>query len=452
MTLALKEFDEELKAQKERSRNDATMVSADWIILKESEATIFTGYEKTEDDINIIKYRKVNIKGKDICQLVFDRTPFYAESGGQTGDKGYIESDNEKITIIDTIKENNLVIHLSSIVPADASAPFRAVIDKDARQMTANNHTATHLMHHALRTVLGNHVEQKGSLVSPEKLRFDFSNFNRVNEEELARVEEMVNEMIMSNIIRIIHKDTPIEEAKKMGAIALFGEKYGDKVRVVRFGNSVELCGGTHVENTGTIGLFKIVSEGAVAAGVRRIEAVTSRNALAYINEKLNSLNEISAMLKSTGNIAAGVAKIVEENKNLQQTIEKIQEASSLAMRKELVNEAEKVNGCTLVSGIVEEATAEMLKNIAHQIRQTEASASIILGSHSEGKVSLLIAFTDDLTKNKGLNAVEIIKSVAAEIKGGGGGQPFLATAGGKNPSGLSSALKKATEIVKLRL
>lgn len=452
MSLDMAEFDTELKSQKERSRNDAVKVSGDWFVLNDTETTVFTGYDKTEDEIRIIKYRKVNVKGRDICHLVFDRTPFYAESGGQAGDKGYIESDSEKIAVADTIKENNLIIHITDRLPEDAGAVFCAVIDKKARQLTANNHTATHLMHHALRSVLGTHVEQKGSLVTPEKIRFDFSHFNRVTQEELAQVEMLVNELIMSNTARVVHSETPIEEARKMGAMALFGEKYGDKVRVVMFGDSVELCGGTHTENTGTIGLFKIISEGAVAAGVRRIEAVTSDTALKYINEKLNSLEEIGLMIKSAGNIVAGVAKVIEENKNLQQTIEKMHEASASLKKKELLSSAENFNETRLVAAVVDNASADMLKNISHQIRQTEKSAAIVLGSELEGKVSLLVTFTDDLIKSKALNAVEIIKSVSSEINGGGGGQPFMATAGGKNPAGLDSAVQKASAMIRSRL
>jgi len=452
LTLNNDEFTEELNAQKERSRNDAVKVSGDWIVVRDSEGTVFTGYDKTEDDIKIVRYRKINVKGKDLYQLVFDRTPFYAESGGQTGDNGYIESDNERIEVSNTVKENNLIIHISANPPADAFAPFRAVINVKARQLTARNHTATHLLHYALRSILGSHVEQKGSLVSPEKLRFDFSHFNRVTPEELTQAERMVNEIIMSNIIRIVHENVPVDEAKKMGAMALFGEKYGNNVRVIRFGNSVELCGGTHVESTGTIGLFKIISEGAVAAGIRRIEAVTSENALNYVNEKLNSLNEISGMIKSTGNITAGVLKLIEENKALRQTIEKMQDNAALAKRKELTDKAEIFNGYTIFSYILEDATPDMIKNIAHQIMQSNSEIAIVIGSSFEGKAFLLVAFTDNIVKSKTLNADEIIKSVSSEINGGGGGQPFLATAGGKKPEGLQQAVKKAVDKIKSML
>jgi len=452
LSLNNEEFTEELNIQKARSRSDAAKISGDWVVLRDSEATVFTGYDKTEDDIQIVRYRIVNVKGRVVYHLVFDRTPFYAESGGQTGDKGYIESDNEKIEITDTVKENNLIIHITSNQPSDAAAPFRAVINEKARQLTARNHTATHLMHYALRSVLGTHVEQKGSLVSPDKLRFDFSHFNRVTPEEINQVEQMVNNIIMSNITRVVHEDVPVDEAKKMGAMALFGEKYGDRVRVIRFGSSVELCGGTHVDSTGTIGLFKIISEGAVAAGIRRIEAVTSENALRFVNEKLVSLNEISGMIKSAGNVVAGVARLVEENKNLQQTIEKMQEAAALAKRKELTEKAEKINGLTIYSGVLEDVTSDMLKNIAHQLRQTQEEAAIVIGGSSEGKASLLVAFTDSFIAGKSANAVDIIKSVSSLINGGGGGQPFLATAGGKKPEGLHDAVKKAVDEVKSKL
>ncbi len=452
MSLDLHEFEQELTAQKERSRHDAVKISGDWHSLGDNEVTVFTGYDRNEDDIRIIKYRKVNIKGKDICHLVFDRTPFYAESGGQVGDRGYIESETEKIFISDTVKENNLIIHVASKIPEEPSLSFHAVIDGKARQLTANNHTAAHLLHNALRSVLGDHVEQKGSLVTPEKLRFDFSHFNRLTTEEIDAVEAKVNNLIMNNIPRVVHEDTSVDDAKRMGAIALFGEKYGDKVRVIRFGNSIELCGGTHTSSTGTIGIFKITSEGAIAAGVRRIEALTSEGALAYINEKINSLNQITSMLKSAGNVVAGVGKIIDENRTLQQTIQKMHETTAAHQKRELVEKAALINDTMLISAAINDSNADMLKNISHQLRQTEKSCAMILGTHAEGKVTLLVAFTDDLVVSKNLNAVEIIRSVASHINGGGGGQPFLATAGGKNPSGLQTAIEKAAEIVKAKL
>ena len=329
MDLDYKGFEEEMKNQKERSREDASVTTADWTIVNDIEGTEFTGYDKYEDDVIITKYRTVKVKGKESFHLVFNKTPFYAESGGQVGDTGQIISAKERITITDTIKENNLIIHLAKNLPVDPSQPFRAVVDGEKRVMTANNHTATHLIHNALRTVLGKHVEQKGSLVTPDRLRFDFSHFSKVTKEELSRIEEQVNKMVRENHICRITRGIPIEKAKAMGAMALFGEKYGDTVRVVEFGNSVELCGGTHVSSTGTIGIVKIVSEGAIAAGVRRIEAVTASKAEEYINEKLNQIEEIAALLKSTGNVSESVEKLISENSILKKSIEKYQAQSA---------------------------------------------------------------------------------------------------------------------------
>ncbi|MCJ7820968.1 MAG: alanine--tRNA ligase [Bacteroidales bacterium] len=452
MTLDEAAFNAELNAQKERSRDDAVVVAGDWITVRDADSTVFTGYDRTEDTVNIAKYRSINSRGREAVHLVFDRTPFYAESGGQAGDRGMIRSEKEEISIRDTVKENNLTIHIADNLPRDPSVPFTAVVDRNTRVQTANNHTATHLLHHALRKVLGMHVEQKGSLVTPVKLRFDFSHFTQVTAAELSAVELMVNEMIMQNIPSEVLPETPVQQALNMGAMALFGEKYGETVRVVRFGDSVELCGGTHVENTGIIGLFKITYEGAVAAGVRRIEAITSREAFNWVNEKLKSLDEISSMLKSTGDPAVNVSKMVNENATLKHTIEKMQAAAAVAARNELLEKAEVFNGCTIITGEVENADAEALKNIAHQLRQTQPHSAVILGSEADGRVALLVGLSDELIKTSGLNAVEIIKATAPEINGGGGGQPFLATAGGKKPAGLKNALAKAVAMVKDRL
>jgi len=449
MTLDEDAFTHELNAQKGRSRDDAAITAGDWVVINDVDKTVFTGYDRTEDTVHIARYRKVNARGKEAVHLVFDRTPFYAESGGQTGDKGFITSGNEKIIISDTVKENNLIIHLASRVPSDPTQPFTATVNREARQQTANNHTATHLMHHALREVLGKHVEQKGSLVSPEKLRFDFSHFRQMTTEEIAAVEQKVNDMIMKNIVSEVHDDTPVEEALAMGAMALFGEKYGERVRVVSFGDSVELCGGTHVSNTSVIGLFKIISEGAVAAGVRRIEAVTGRQALSYVNEKLKTLDEITLMLRSTGNPAANVSKLMTENTSLRRTMERIQNTAATDARIELENKAVAAGICKIYSGVLEDMPAETLKNIAHQIRQSDSNSAVIIGSSNEGKASLLISLAEEIIRVSGLSAVEIIRSVSASINGGGGGQPFLATAGGKRPEGLSEAVEKAVSLVK---
>ncbi|MCI0522607.1 MAG: alanine--tRNA ligase, partial [Bacteroidales bacterium] len=452
MSLDIDEFNRELSAQKVRSRDDAAITAGDWTVIHDADTTVFTGYDHIREMVHIARYRKVNVRGKEVVHLVFDRTPFYAESGGQIGDKGHISSDTEKIAILDTIKENNLTIHIAEKVPSEPSKVFTALVDRDGRQQTAGNHTATHLMHHALRHVLGKHVEQKGSLVTPEKLRFDFSHFSQVTTAELAAVEQMVNDMIMENISSAVVDETPVEEALAMGAMALFGEKYGEKVRVVSFGDSVELCGGTHVENTSAIGLFKIIYEGAVAAGVRRIEAVTGRGALAYINDKLKTLEEITLMLRSTGNPAANVSKLIAENGALRHTIEKMQGAVAASSRRDLEKNAVALGVCNLYSGVVPDVSAETLKNIAHQLRQSDSSCAVIIGSENEGKASLLVCFGDEVVKKASLNAVDIIKSVASEINGGGGGQPFLATAGGKKPEGLTNAVGKAVELVTSRV
>jgi len=452
MTLDDEAFRTELNAQKERSRDDAVITAGDWEVIHDVENTIFSGYDRTEDTVRIARYRKVVSKGREIVHLVFDRTPFYAESGGQTGDKGYITAAGEKIVITDTVRENNLILHVAEKVPDNPSAKFTAVVDGEARQDTASNHTATHLMHHALRKVLGKHVEQKGSLVTPERLRFDFSHFSQVTSEELAAVEKKVNEMIMKNLISDVHDDTPVDEAMAMGAMALFGEKYGEKVRVVSFGESVELCGGTHVESTAQIGLFKITSEGAVAAGVRRIEAVTGRKAFSYISGKLKILDEISLMLRSTGNPAVNISKLMAENAFLKNTIEKMQVAAAVAAKNVLTAVAVTVGKCRIYSGVLDKLPAETLKNIAHQIRQSDAASIIIIGAENEGKASLVVGLGDEAAAATNLNAIEMTKAIAADISGGGGGQPFLATAGGKRPEGLQEAVAKAVAMARKNL
>lgn len=442
-------FEQEMAKQKGRSREDASVEASDWTDLNESEATIFTGYDRTEDDVRITKYRKVKTKGKETVQLVFDRTPFYAESGGQAGDTGILTSSKEPINILDTVKENNLIIHLVDRVPVDPSERFRAIVDLQKRQMTANNHTATHLLHFALRSVLGTHVEQKGSLVNHERLRFDFSHFSKPSKEELARIEQMVNSMIREDHHSKVHSNVTIDEAKEMGAMALFGEKYGEKVRVVEFGNSVELCGGTHVDSTGRIGMMKIVSESAIAAGIRRIEAVTAVRAEEYINERLGVVDEITSMLKTTGSVTDSIGKLIAENSTLRKNLEKLQAQSAATAVKELIAKAVKFNNITFVSGIIEGAAPDTLKNAAWQAKNSVNQAVLILGSETDSKANLLVLVTDDLVKERNISAAAIIKTVAQEIKGGGGGQPFLATAGGKNPEGLEAAFRKAEEYLR---
>jgi len=448
MHLDLKGFENEMLNQKNRSRNDASVETADWIIINETDLTEFTGYDKTEDDVLIAKYRTVKVKGKESCQLIFNKTPFYAEAGGQTGDTGIIESDKEKIAITGTIRENNLIIHLADRKPSDPKQIFRASVDVEKRLMTANNHTATHLLHFALRSVLGKHVEQKGSLVTPDRLRFDFSHFSRLSNEEILKVESMVNNMIRENYMSKVTDGLSMGKARAMGAMALFGEKYGDKVRVVEFGESIELCGGTHVTATGTIGIMKIVSESAIAAGIRRIEAVTASKAEEYINEKLKTIDEIASLLKTTGSITESVEKLIAENNSLKKSIEKFESRSADTALKELIEKAVNINNIRFVSGRIETGSAEIMKNIAFQVRSASDNTVLAIGSETGGKASILVMVSDNLVKERKINAVAIIKEIAVEIDGGGGGQPFLATAGGKKPEGIERALLKAAELI----
>jgi alanyl-tRNA synthetase len=449
MHLDFKSFEDEMKNQKDRSREDASIETDDWTILKEIDGTEFTGYEETSAEVLITKYRCVKVKGKENYQLVFNKTPFYAESGGQTGDTGVIASGNEKIGIVDTIKENDLIVHIAKKLPQDPSSIFKATIDAGKRLMTANNHTATHLLHFALRFVLGKDVEQKGSLVTPDRLRFDFSHFGKMSREELAKVEEMVNLMVRENHIRKITNGVSMEKAQSMGAMALFGEKYGDMVRVVEFGKSIELCGGTHVEATGSIGIMKIVSEGAIAAGIRRIEAVTASKAEEYINEKLKSVDEIAVIMKSTGNIKESVEKLLTENNLLKKSIEKFQIQSATSLMKEMLDKAIKINSIRFVSGQIETDSFDVLKKVAFQMRNSLESTVFVVGSKTGEKAGILVIVSDNLVKERNINAVTIIKEIAAEIQGDGGGQPFLAIAGGKNPDGIQRAITKATEFLK---
>jgi alanyl-tRNA synthetase len=377
-----------------------------------------------------------------------NKTPFYAESGGQVGDTGFLISGSEKIAVVDTIRENNSIIHLSYNKLIDPLAQFHAVVDSEKRQMTANNHTATHLIHFALRSVLGNHVEQKGSLVTPERLRFDFNHFSKLSKEELEKVELIANRMVRESCNIKVSEGVSMKQAREMGAMALFGEKYGETVRVVEFGESVELCGGTHVKNTGSIGIIKIVSEGAIAAGIRRIEAITAAKAEEYIKEKITSAEEIAALLKSTGSVKESVEKLIAENLTLKKSIEKFQAQAASVITKELEEKAVLINGIRFLSGRIDADSAEMLKNIAYQIRNSSDNTILVIGAEVGDKANVVVMVCDALVKEKNINAAAIIKEISGEIKGGGGGQPFLASAGGKNPSGIPAALKKAKEYI----
>ncbi len=449
MTLNMNEFENEMKNQKNRSREDASLDAGDWVIIRDSDVTVFTGYETTEEEVLITKYRHVKTKGKTICHIVLDKTPFYAESGGQVGDSGHIISDNEEIKVLDTIREHNLIIHIAEKEPSDPHTQFVAKVDTEKRLMTANNHTATHLIHYALRSVLGKHVEQKGSLVTPDRLRFDFSHFNKLSREELNKVEDLANRLVRENKDRKVTDDISLEKAKDMGAIALFGEKYGETVRVVEFGDSVELCGGIHVESTASIGIIKIISEGAIAAGIRRIEAVTAGKAFEYINKKLAAFEDIATLLKTRGNISESVERLIAENNSLKKKIEKFKAQSARAAIKNLEEKAVNINGIKFMSGEIETDSPDMLKNIAFEVREKGDNNLLLAGSSIGGKAYLAVMVSDNLVKDKNISAINIIKEIAGEINGGGGGQPFLATAGGKKPEGIKNAIKKALEYIR---
>lgn len=433
MELDIKGFEKEMKGQKERSRNDAEQDIGDWVILDETKETIFTGYDKVVDEVIITKYRTIKAKGKEICQLVFDKTPFYAEMGGQVGDTGYIRSSTEKIGILNTVKENELIVHIAEKIPTNPSARFTASIDLEKRLMIANNHTATHLLHYAMRKVLGKEVEQKGSLVNADKLRFDFSHFGKPSKEELKKIEEIANDMVRKGIKKEEHRDIPIAKAREMGAIALFGEKYGDNVRVIGFGDSVELCGGTHVDSTSSIGMIKIISEGAIATGIRRIEAITAKKTEEYINGKIETLDEIVSMLKGTANVTDALGKLIEENSNLKKRIEKFEAKAAYNTFKQLESKAITINGINFIKGETGADSADALKSIASEARKNSENTIMVVGANINGNAGLVAMVSDDLVSSRGISAVDIIKNISGEINGGGGGQPFLASAGAKN-------------------
>ena len=449
MKVDLAGFEEEMKKQKQRSKVDATKESTDWTITIDQQGTEFTGYEKTSDKIRLTRYRKISLKGEVLYHLVFDKTPFYAESGGQAGDKGYLTNGEEKIDIIDTIKENNLIIHVSKSLPQSPESHYEAVVDEMKRSATAKNHTATHLLHYALRKILGSHVEQKGSLVNDEKLRFDFSHFKKITDEEINLIEKLVNEMIRRNIPARVIDELPMDEALDKGAIALFGEKYDNKVRVVEFDESLELCGGTHVESTGQIGLFKIVTESAIAAGIRRIEAVTSEHALDYVNRKLSILDEVSNMLASSKNIPETIARFISQINNLNKRIEKLETNASVILCDELLSKSEEIDGIKFIAQQIQTDSVDIVKKIAQMIRSSNKGIILAIGAHIEDKAHLLMMISDDIIKLKKIHAGDIISSAAKYIKGSGGGQPFMAIAGGSDPEGIPQALEKIRDIIK---
>ncbi|MCH5241391.1 MAG: alanine--tRNA ligase [Muribaculaceae bacterium] len=447
MTLDQEEFDSEMQKQKERARNAASMDTGDWIYVNDGDQE-FVGYDMTSVPTKILRYRKVKQKGKEYFQVILSKTPFYAEMGGQVGDSGVLVSDNgEVVKVLDTKKENNIGVHIIEKLPADPAAEFKASIDEKARAATSANHSATHLLHEVLREVLGNHVEQKGSYVSPEVLRFDFSHFQKLTPEEIREVEHRVNEKIRKAMPLEEEREMPIEEAKKMGAVALFGEKYGDKVRVVKYGSSIEFCGGTHVENSGNIGMVRILSESSIAAGIRRIEAVSAAGVENVLDNLQDTMRQLSSFFGNASNLKGAVEKAIKENADLKKQVEDFMEERVKNLSKEVIESAKEINGVR-VCILRGERLPEVVKDLAFNVRKQSPEHTVFIGATTQGgKPLLTLSLTDDLVKN-GLNASLIVRDAAKSIKGGGGGQPFFAQAGGKDSDGLSAALDQIVSAV----
>jgi alanyl-tRNA synthetase len=452
-----KGFIEEMAKQKSRSKVDAAKETGDWVVVAEGDLPAgqagkpeFIGYDELTSTSKILRYRKVKQKNKELFQLVLDKTPFYAESGGQVGDTGTLEIGEEKITVVDTKKENDLIVHWVEKLPANLEGVVQAKVNVHQRRLSMANHSATHLLHAALREVLGKHVEQKGSLVNDKILRFDFSHFAAMTHEEIFKVETIVNEKIRENIQLNEQRNVPIEKAKSLGAMALFGEKYGEFVRVITFDPkfSVELCGGTHVKATGNIGLLKIVSESSVAAGVRRIEAVTAEGAFEYLNGFYNEMGQIKAQLKNPKDVVASIQALVDEKHGLEKKLEIIYQQQANTLKDILATKAVKSNGCTLVLERVSVPNADALKNIAYALRNQFDDLLMILAADIEGKPQVAVMIGEKLEATKKYHAGNMVKELAKEIDGGGGGQPFFATAGGKNSSGLELVLQKAKLLI----
>ena len=444
-----KQFDEEMQKQKARARNAAAVENSDWVELRQGEQQ-FVGYDYTEYECHILRYRKVTQKKNSYYELVLDNTPFYGEMGGQVGDCGVLVSENETVDIIDTKRENNQSVHIVKALPKQPEADFMACVDTDKREASAANHTATHLLDYALKQVLGDHVEQKGSYVSPDTLRFDFSHFQKVSDEEIRQVERIVNDMIRQDIPLDEHRDMPLDEARKMGAIALFGEKYGDKVRVVRFGPSVEFCGGIHARSTGRIGMFKIMSESSVAAGVRRIEAKTGKECEDLLYHLEDVTRAVSALFNNAKDLKGVIEKYIEEHDSMKKRIEQYQAEAVERTKDKLLAQARMVNGVKVVSAVLPMKQG-MAKDLAFKVRAAgDDHLLCVIGSSYEGKPTLSVMISDDLVADHSLNAGQMVREAAKLIQGGGGGQPHFATAGGKNVDGLSAAVDKVIELANL--
>ncbi len=444
-------FNKGLAEQKTRSRQAAQVDTADWVILNhESSGNTFIGYDTLSAETEIVRYRKVKTKEGEFFHVVLDQTPFYAESGGQVGDQGWLVSQEKNYEVTNTIREHDLILHMMKTLPETLSLSVTAMVDDSKRRNTANNHTATHLLHAALRRVLGTHVEQKGSLVDEYHLRFDFTHFAKMTDEEIKKTEEIVNQKIRSNIELYEERSMAIEKAKKMGAMALFGEKYGDMVRIVVFDKdfSVELCGGTHVPTTGQIGLFKIVSEGAIAAGIRRIEAITGEKALEYYTNRITLLEEVKELLKNPKDVIRGLKTVLEENQELKLLAAEYEKMKLNEVREAITLKIQNIRGIHFLAEKVE-LSVDAAKNLAFDLNKTTDHLFLVLASENDGKANLTVMISESLIKEKGFNAANIIRELAKEIQGGGGGQPHIATAGGKDPAGIPAALKKAETFLK---
>ncbi|MCL6260288.1 alanine--tRNA ligase [Aquiflexum sp. TKW24L] len=445
-----KGFASEMEKQKTRSRAAAEQETGDWVMVGEDEGVEFIGYDYLESQSRIVKYRQIKDKKGDRFQLVLDRTPFYAESGGQVGDQGWLQSEAETIKVLDTKKENDLIVHFVDRLPSKEDAVFSSKVDGEKRKLSMNNHTATHLLHAALKQVLGEHVQQKGSLVNEDILRFDFSHFAKLTEEEISQVESIVNTKIRENIALNEQRNVPIAEAKNQGATALFGEKYGDFVRVITFDKnfSVELCGGTHVSSTGVIGLFKIVSEGSISAGVRRIEAITANAAESYVNDQFQLVKEIQELLKNPRDVKKSIEALIQELNELRKELESLHTQKAGALKEELIRGIQQVNGTNLIIAQVSMPSADALKKLAFELKNEVENVIAVLAAEIEGKPQVAVLVSENLVSEKSLNAGVLVRELAKEIDGGGGGQPFFATAGGKNLSGLPSVLVKAKSLL----
>jgi alanyl-tRNA synthetase len=452
MSVNVEEFNSEMQIQKERARNAAAIETGDWVTIGEGDS-VFVGYDFTSYDTEILRYRKVKQKNQEFYQLVLSKTPFYAEMGGQVGDSGLLKSYSEVVEILDTKKENNLAVHIVKNLPSDVTATFTATIDIEKRKATERNHSATHLLHEALREVLGTHVEQKGSFVSPESLRFDFSHFQKMTKEEIRAVEAIANRKIRENYPLIELRETPIAEAQAMGAMALFGEKYGETVRVIKFGTSVELCGGTHVTATGNIGMVRIVAESSIAAGIRRIEAISGKAVEEMLDKQLDTISEAKELFNNVPDLISAIRRQNEENAELKKQVDAFLHEKIITLRDKLiseVNEVKEVKGIKDVKIIKFEGnlTPEQVKTLAFQIRNIlKEKLFFVAGCIIDGKPSLTVLLSDDLVA-AGLNAINIAREAAKEIQGGGGGQPFFASAGGKNADGIQKTINKALEAV----